>query len=95
MIRSTASILTVVLCFLKFQVNFSKLFQFMKMSKFFPFFNLNLILIFRILEHSSNPKMRFLTKIKINEDVVSKGMGPNKRDAKIAASQIFLQIICP
>jgi dsRNA-specific ribonuclease len=39
--------------------------------------------------------MRFLTKIKINEDVVSKGMGPNKRDAKIAASQILLQIICP
>jgi dsRNA-specific ribonuclease len=30
--------------------------------------------------------MRFLTKIKINEDVVSKGIGPNKRDAKMAAS---------
>ena len=30
--------------------------------------------------------MRFLTKIKINGDVVSKGMGPNKKEAKIAAT---------
>jgi hypothetical protein len=80
-----ASIQIVARYFLKSQASFSKPFQFTKTSKFL-FFNLNLIYFFRILEHSANPKMRFLTKIKINEDVVSKGMGPNKRDAKIAAS---------
>ena len=85
MILSMEFILTVVPYFLKYQVSFSKQFQFTKTSKLFfqSYFDLY---FFRILEHSLNPKMRFLTKIKINEDVFSKGMGPNKRDAKIAAS---------
>ena len=33
--------------------------------------------------------------IKLNNEIVSKGWGPNKKDAKTAAAQILLQVICP
>jgi len=46
-------------------------------------------------EFVENPKMRFLTTISMNDHVVSKGFGINKRASKIAASQILLQLICP
>jgi hypothetical protein len=39
--------------------------------------------------------MRFLTMVKMNSNVVSKGYGPNKREAKIAAVESLLSIICP
>lgn len=85
-IRSMEFILIVAVCYLRFLVNSFKLYLFMKMSRFLYFSILFWFCFFRILENLPNPKMKFLTKIKINEDVVSKGMGPNKRDSKIAAS---------
>ena len=39
--------------------------------------------------------MRFLTKIEMNDEVVAKGFGPNKKIAKSAAAHILLQTICP
>ena len=39
--------------------------------------------------------MRFLTMVKMNNNIVSKGYGPNKREAKIAAVESLLSIICP
>ena len=39
--------------------------------------------------------MKFMTKIKLNDNVVSKGYGQNKKASKTAAAQILLQIICP
>lgn len=39
--------------------------------------------------------MRFLTLIKINNNIVSKGYGPNKKDSKVAAAQLLLSVICP
>jgi hypothetical protein len=46
-------------------------------------------------EMGGNPKMRFLTRIKINDQVVSKGFGPNKKASKMAAASILLDLICP
>ena len=39
--------------------------------------------------------MKFMTKIKLNDHVVSKGFGQNKKSSKTAAAQILLEIICP
>ena len=46
-------------------------------------------------EMHDNPKMRFLTRIKMNDQVVSKGFGPNKKASKFAAANILLSLICP
>ena len=43
----------------------------------------------------NNPRLRFLTKIKMIDEVVARGYGPNKQESKTAAAQILLQIICP
>lgn len=39
--------------------------------------------------------MRFLTLVKMNNNVVSKGYGPNKRESKSQAVHALLRIICP
>ena len=39
--------------------------------------------------------MRFYTKVILNNQVVSKGYGRNKKASKSAAVQILLQCICP
>ena len=54
----------------------------MKMSKIYFFFTL----CYRVHEHTSNPKMKFMTKIKLNDHVVSKGFGQNKKASKTAAA---------
>ena len=46
-------------------------------------------------EMNDNPKMRFLTCIKMNEHIVSKGFGPNKKASKFAAAHILLNMVCP
>jgi hypothetical protein len=44
---------------------------------------------------TQNPKMRFLTMIKINGKTVSKGYGPTKKESKLAGVKILLTLICP
>jgi len=42
-----------------------------------------------------NPRLRFLTFVKMNNEVVSKGYGPNKKESKTSAVLSLLKIICP
>ena len=59
-------------------------------------YNLRSNFIFiRVHEHTENPKMKFMTNIKLNDIVVSKGYGQNKKSSKTAAAEILLEIICP
>jgi len=46
-------------------------------------------------EQLENPRLRFLTCLKMNSEIVSKGYGPNKREAKIAAVTSLLNVIAP
>jgi dsRNA-specific ribonuclease len=39
--------------------------------------------------------MRFQTKILFGEKTVSRGFGKNKKESKIAASKILLEMLCP
>jgi dsRNA-specific ribonuclease len=47
---------------------------------------LKIVYFFRVHEETSNPKMKFMTKIKLNDHVVSKGFGQNKKSSKTAAA---------
>lgn len=51
--------------------------------------------LFRQQEHINNPRLRFLTSVKMNSEVVSKGYGPNKKEAKNNAVHMLLKIMCP
>ena len=39
--------------------------------------------------------MRFQTKILFGEKIVSRGFGKNKKESKVAASKILLELLCP
>jgi hypothetical protein len=39
--------------------------------------------------------MRFQTKILFGEKTVSRGFGPNKKESKLEAAKILLELLCP
>lgn len=89
--KSMVSNLMASLCFHRLQDSIFSVFLNTEMSKLTP--NLDLITFlfaYRVHEKKENPKMRFLTKIVMNDEVVSKGFGPNKKIAKTAAAHILL-----
>lgn len=46
-------------------------------------------------ESQTNPYMRFQTKMMLCGKVVSRGLGQNKKEAKVAASKIFVEMLYP
>ena len=91
--KSMASNQMASLCCHRSQASIFSVFQNTGMSKSASNLDLNIIHLFAGRVHENmkeNPKMRFLTKIVMNDEVVSKGFGPNKKVAKTAAADILL-----